>query len=221
MKKQMKFVNVLEKFKLQTKYCKICFEKIEDNEPLHFLKNNGVLCVKCQEKLKPKFISFKTLDVPCLAIYDYDDNIKNYLYQFKGCFDYELKDVFLYRYISELRLVYRNHILIPIPSYISHDIDRGFNHVVEMFKILGLEMRCILEKTADEKQSDKSKNKRKEIYKYLKVKEGSDIKNKKVVIVDDVYTTGSTIKSAIKILTKQNPKSIEVLVMSKAITKSL
>ena len=90
-----------------------------------------------------------------------------------------------------------------------------------MFKILGLEMRCILEKTADEKQSDKSKNKRKEIYKYLKVKEGSDIKNKKVVIVDDVYTTGSTIKSAIKILTKQNPKSIEVLVMSKAITKSL
>ena len=30
-----------------------------------------------------------------LALFDYDDEVKEKLYQFKGCFDYELGQVFL------------------------------------------------------------------------------------------------------------------------------
>ena len=41
------------------------------------------------------------------------------------------------------------------------------------------------------------------------------IKNKKILLVDDVMTTGSTLSGAIKVIKKCNPKDIKILVLSK------
>lgn len=180
-----------------------------------FFNNYGYLCENCGKLYEIKYKKFKVLNKEATAIYDYDDSIKELLYKFKGCHDYELYPVFLYRLKNELKFLYKDYTLIPMPSYHLHDKERGFNHVEEMFKILGLPMMRCLEKIKDIKQSDLTYEERHTVIFNMRVKNDTDITNKKILLVDDVFTSGSTIKAAIKLLSKYHPKIIKVLVMSK------
>ncbi len=181
-----------------------------------FIHKNEYLCGNCRELFAPKFINFNVKDYKALALYEYDETIKTYLYQFKGCYDYELYPVFLYQYINEIRLLYLGYTVIPIPSYEEENEERGFNHVEEIFSLLRLPTLKILEKTEKFKQAKNTAKEREGIKDFLKVKEKVDLSDKKVLLVDDVYTTGSTMKTAIDLVEKLHPKDIKILVMSKA-----
>ena len=87
-----------------------------------------------------------------------------------------------------------------------------------MFKPLNLPIKQCIHKTKDIKQSDLSSSEREKIRDYLVI-DHIDFSKKKVLIVDDVYTTGSTVKAMIDLIKTKNPKKIKVLVMSK--TKDL
>ena len=173
------------------------------------------ICHKCQSEFEPKFTSFNVNGYKATSIFEYTPHVKELIYKYKGCFDYELKDVFLNLYYKEIRMRYSGYKIIPIPSYAEDDKVRGFNHVVEMFKILGLELLPIIEKTAHFKQAENKAKKRSEINKYLVIKKPIDLSNTKVLIVDDIYTTGSTMRAAINLVEKLNPKQIRVLVFAK------
>ena len=173
------------------------------------------ICPKCQNEFEPKFTSFNVNGYKATAIFEYTPYVKELIYKYKGCFDYELKDVFLNLYYKEIRMRYSTYKIIPIPSYAEDDKVRGFNHVVEMFKKLGLETLPIIEKTAHFKQAENKAKKRSEINKYLVIKKPIDLSNTKVLIVDDIYTTGSTMRAAINLVEKLNPKQIRVLVFAK------
>lgn len=197
------------------KTCKICFDKIEKPDFFFLVKRDICLCSKCRKLFKPKFVSFNVININALAIYNYDNQIKTYLYQFKGCFDYELFDTFLERYYKPLSILYSGYTIVPIPSHENDDKNRGFNHVEEIFSRLSLPMVKALRKTAQIKQSDQSKNDRKNIKKYMELIPLPQLAGKKILLVDDVYTTGSTMKAAIELVKKLKPKDIKVLVLSK------
>ena len=177
------------------------------------------ICPKCQDELDPKFVSFKVDGYKALAVYEYTPFIKNLIYLYKGCFDYELNETFLNLYIKEIKMRFRGYKIIPIPSYVEDDKKRGFNHVLEAFKKVGLEVLPIIEKTAHQKQADQTAKKRKEIAKYLAFKEKINLENTKVLIVDDIYTTGSTMRATINMVERLNPKDIKVLVLAKTSDK--
>lgn len=171
-------------------------------------------------ELEPKFIKFKVNNYSAIAVYEYTDRIKSLLYQFKGCFDIEIFDVFLERFKHELKMMFYGYHMVPIPSYKDDDERREFNHVEEMFKVIKLPMIKALVKTSHIKQANSPFQERQKISKYLELINGVDLSGKKVLIVDDVYTTGSTMKAAIALIEKLHPKTIKVLVMSKAINKN-
>ena len=177
------------------------------------------ICSKCQDELDPKFVSFKVDGYKASAVYEYTPFIKNLIYLYKGCFDYELNETFLNLYIKEIKMLFRGYKIIPIPSYVEDDKKRGFNHVLEAFKKVGLEVLPIIEKTAHQKQADQTAKKRKEIAKYLAFKEKINLENTKVLIVDDIYTTGSTMRATINMVERLNPKDIKVLVLAKTSDK--
>ena len=173
------------------------------------------ICPSCQYELQPCFISFKVEGYNALAFYEYSPFIKNITYLYKGCFDYEMKDVFLNLFIKEIKRLYRGYKIIPAPSYKQDDENRGFNHVIEVFNQMGLDILPIIDKVAHFKQAENSAKKRKEIGKYLKFNAQPDLSKTKVLIVDDIYTTGSTIKAIVNMVEKLNPRSIKVLVLAK------
>ena len=87
--------------------------------------------------MEPKFIKFSVDSHKATSLYDYNQFIRKLIYQYKGCYDYELHQVFLDRYAKEIKLRYFDRYVIPIPSYQNEDEERGFNHVIETFKSLG------------------------------------------------------------------------------------
>ena len=178
------------------------------------LSKDMSICHDCFIKFKPKLNTMKIGGVSGCYIYNYDDVVKEKLYQFKGCFDIELATIFLDYFRFYLRLKYFGYLIVPAPSSKEADEKRGFNHVQEMFKPLGLKMCNCVHKLSDFKQSDFSAEERKQVGKKMMI-DNVNLTGKKVLIVDDVYTTGSTVKAMIEMVKSKNPKAIKVLVMSK------
>ena len=200
-----------------TKNCKICFKEIKISDFCRLLDRKISICTNCQQHLEPKFIHFVVDRYDALAIYDYSPYLKNLIYLYKGCFDYEMREVFLNLFLPELSIKYKGYKVVPVPSYINDDELRGFNHVEEVCKLMKLDIVKALEKTSHFKQAEKGAKKRQQIRKHLAVKPDVFIENKKVLLVDDIYTTGATIRTAINLLEKLNPKTIKVLVLAKTI----
>lgn len=211
----MKWLSPLQKLKPQTRFCKICFKEISKDTLYSLLHYDVDVCNNCFQEIKPVFKHFEVNGYDALTIYNYDEKIQSLLYQFKGCFDIELVKVFIERYSREISLRYFNYILVPIPSYEGDDIIREFNHVEEMFKILNLPMLKAIKKTKKIKQANSTSVQRHNIKQFLELVQGVNLFDKKVLLVDDVYTTGSTMKACISLIEKLHPKTIKILVMSK------
>ena len=180
------------------------------------LFKNPTICHDCLLNFGP-VLNFFTIDgVECLHLYFYNEKVQELLYQFKGCSDYELRTVFLEYYLNYLKLKFYGYTIVPAPSSKESDENRGFNHVEEMFKILNLKMLNCIHKTKQRKQADLTTKERQKISEYLVI-DDVDLKHKKILLVDDVFTTGSTIKSMIKLAREKGVKKIKVLLMSKTI----
>ena len=106
--------------------------------------------------------------------------------------------------------------MIPAPSYKKNDEERGFNHVEEMFSVLKLKMIKCIHKNKQVKQADLTTKEREQIGSVLQI-DDINLKGKKILLVDDVFTTGSTIKAMIKLVKEKGARSIKVLLMSKTI----
>lgn len=199
------------------KHCKTCFKIIKSNSFYQIINGDSCLCDSCQNKLVPHFEKFEIDNVEGLAIYEYDDNFKSLLYQFKGCYDIELASVFLNRFKKELSLLYKSYILVAAPSYHLEDEKREFRHVGKMFECLNLPIYYPILKTSPFKQAEHKKKEREKIKEHLVLKEPNIISGKNILIVDDVSTTGSTLKAMIDLVNMAKPKKIKILVVSRRI----
>ena len=207
--------NLYETFKGPTEICKICFNEIKTKRIVNLMMIHNVLCDSCADLFNPIWKRFKLGAYTARAIYHYDETIRTYLYQFKGCYDYELKDVFLYRYLSYLKLKYHRFYIVYVPSYHIDDERRGFNHVKAIFESLKLKELPILKKKTAHKQSDQSSLGRRQIKDVIEIDENTKLKDKKVLLVDDIMTTGSTLLTSIELLKSKGAKNIEILVVAK------
>lgn len=196
--------------------CKVCFKEFESFSVHSLFLENEVICKECLTKYGPIFKEFTFEGCQGLAIYQYKDLIREKLFQLKGCYDYELHSSFLSFYKNELRAKYSGFVVIPIPSNKDDDEKRGFNHVEEIFKSIGFQLTKILMKTQHFKQANLNFIERKNVKNVLALNENMKLKeNSKILLVDDVMTTGASMHSSIELIKKFKPKIIKILVMSK------
>lgn len=200
----------------QTYTCKNCFNDSSEKSFHELFIIDNKICSDCIFKMHPFFKEFKILNVNGLAIFPYKDLVKDMIFRFKGCYDFEMKYTFLSFFKKELKAKYKNYILIPSPSFIESNNERGFNHVVEAFSILKIPIMQLLIKTQNRSQHKLGFNERLKIGEIIEiVNKNINLSDKKILLVDDIVTTGSTLKSSIELLKKYKPKKIQILVIAK------
>jgi competence protein ComFC len=172
------------------------------------------VCSHCLSALKVDFYKRQIEGVPILSIYAYNEQFKEALYRFKAKGDIELAGVFIDNYKNYLRLKYQGYYLVPIPSSKQRDKERGFNHVEEVFKRLGLPLIYCIKKKVEFKQSDLDYEARQHVIDKLEVIDGQQISGKRILLVDDLVTTGATIKAALKLVSQYLPRSVQCLTLA-------
>ena len=76
---------------------------------------------------------------------------------------------------------------------------------------MNLPILNILTKKEGKEQKKNSASERGLVYKLIDIQNGCQITGKKILLVDDVITTGNTLKACLNLLKKYNPKRIEIL----------
>ncbi|RST58851.1 ComF family protein [Siminovitchia terrae] len=147
-----------------------------------------------------------------VSIYQYNDFLKELLARYKYRGDYVLAKVFS----QEIRKAFSetsSDLLVPIPLSRERLLERGFNQAAALAREAGLETFDALHRIHGEKQSKKSREDR--IYFKQVFKVNKPVFEKNILLIDDIYTTGSTLHHAAYALKEAGAKSVASLTLAR------
>jgi ComF family protein len=112
-----------------------------------------------------------------------------------------------------------DEILVPVPTATSRVRQRGYDQAAviarELARHTGLEHSRLLSRLGQQRQVGKSRQQRKSQMKELFLPTGN-VTNKRIVLVDDVITTGATLEACAGILKKAGAKQVRAVVFAAA-----
>jgi len=113
--------------------------------------------------------------------------------------------------------------VIPVPLHPKRKRHRGFNQAFVLAKIMAREKNkalitnCLFKAENRPPQTIVEVQERgKNIKGAFAVKEAGNIKNKVVLLVDDVYTTGATVKECCETLLQAGAKEVRIITLAQA-----
>ncbi|XMB95300.1 ComF family protein [Streptococcus sp. VEG1o] len=130
----------------------------------------------------------------------------NYISRYKFFGDYLLRMVFA----TELKEYFKDKeadVLVPIPISEKRMGERGFNQVTGLLTAAGLSFQEILQKEDTKKQSEKTRQERLTLHQPFSIVAKVDVPDK-IILIDDIYTTGATIQLAKQLLMKNGAKTV-------------
>lgn len=152
-----------------------------------------------------------------VAVFSYDESIKASIYRFK----YKNYKVYAEFYAAEICRIYENiirnweiEIIIPVPMYRRKQQIRGFNQseiIAERLSYLlniPMDSNFLSRKKNTTPQKDLTDQDRVINIKNAFQIEQNSVKYNKVLLVDDIYTTGTTIDECAKLLKQNGAKSV-------------
>ena len=149
-------------------------------------------CIDCKLWMKKGYIPKH------LAIYHYEENMKDYFSRYKFMGDYCLRKTFQKDIKNNLKPFFKKgYTIVPVPLSEERLVERGFNQVEGLIE--GIPYQDIFEKRDIEKQSSKTRKERLSQDNAFCLKKGIDVPDK-IIIVDDIYTTGSTLYHMVQLL---------------------
>lgn len=190
------------------------------------------LCQKCNNTLKnqakfnvenfqKKEKYFKEL----LYIFKYEGIIRKTILKYKfqeGSYLYKTFVNFILKNQKFFEFIKSYDTIVPVPISKKRYKERGYNQsyliAKEISKKTKLELqnRCIIKSKNVIEQSKLNKEEReKNIKGVYEIIDKENLQNKRIILVDDIYTTGNTVNECCRILQKAQPKSISVIVIAK------
>ena len=191
--------------------CLYCGKEINRYSLYHLFIEKDKLCLECRNSLKAKRRSFNLDELKCEYFYDYDTLFKSCLLQYKECYDEALSVIFLYKIDIYIYLKYHSYKVLYVPSSKEKLEKRGFNHLELIFNSLNLKKVGGLYLKEELIQENKKLNERKRMIDNY-IYQGPSID--KLLIVDDVCTSGSSLMGIYKAM-KPYCNKIKALVLAK------
>ncbi len=190
---------------LEYQFCPVCEKRVID----------GKTCKNCQQKTK--------LNGLFIAVAYKNQLVKKLINQFKyKPYLKELCPILCFLIITHFSLIGNNTmdilkqgILIPVPLHKKRQKERGFNQAEEIAKHLSVKLNLafcnnvLIKIKSTSAQVGLSSEQRKKNIKGTFVCEKDDrIKGKKILLVDDVYTTGATMEECAEILKQAGVREV-------------
>ena len=189
------------------------------------------ICIKCMAKLKgkkecKKHIYLSKSYIYHMYIFPYDDFIR------KNIIQYKFGDQ-AYRYKSFVKFMLKDKkicgffkkydIIIPVPISKERKIERGYNQselivkeLVKALKNIDIGTNILYKIRNTPAQSSLNQEQRRYNLKdAYEVRNFEKIKNKKILLFDDIYTTGSTVEECSKVLKRAGAYEIRCINTSK------
>ncbi|KEK25386.1 ComF family protein [Bacillus gaemokensis] len=130
------------------------------------------------------------------SVYDYNDWMKEVLARFKFRGDAELVQVFRASFVAAFQKYFANcQVVIPVPLSKEREYERGFNQAELLASCLPIQMlQTSLSRNNTEKQSKKRRVERLSIANPFYFQNEESFAGKRILLIDDVYTTGITVR---------------------------
>lgn len=193
--------------------CILCLEDIHHKQDFfHWLKQDALLCGECRNQLAYVNTFRKLGNMKIHILYSYNDFIENMLFQFKEGRDIALAPVFLHDHKRRIEQMYKGYTMIFMPSSEEKTKERGFYALEEMYKEIKLAKLAPFYKSENRKQSTLHYEERQKIAEVIHLLPKMHLPKKKLLLVDDVCTTGATLKCAYDLL-HEHTVEIEAFVL--------
>ncbi|WP_068673090.1 ComF family protein [Oceanobacillus sp. Castelsardo] len=211
---QLSWANLmmLEKAEILCPECKFDLEWIQGNRCDRCSRNtNEKRCTDCQWWEKQKENGSFLFNY---SIFSYNPFMKEVIAKWKYRGDYYLGYIFenyvMEAFREKFSFLKKEGLVVPIPLSEERLLERGFNQAKMIADFLPLETKELLTRLHGEKQSKKSRKER--------ILTGSpffitETINKPVLLVDDIYTTGTTLRHAARLLMEHGCPSVYALTL--------
>lgn len=178
---------------------------------------SGALCIRC--------INDEYYFDTARSVFIHKGFIKDLLHKFKY-----RKKIILSKTLSELiisRFPYNDtsfDTVIPVPLYIKKLREREYNQSSLLAKRIAAHIECNfnpmslvkIKKSKPQFEMGNLGQRIKNVNNLFEIKEKTKVSGKKVLLIDDVYTTGATINECSKVLLAAGAKKVDVLTLTRA-----
>lgn len=201
--------------------CAICDEAIQHNQMIcvecskKIRPLSGEICAKCGKRLADEE---KVFCFDCsrkvhsydrgFAVFEYED-VRKSLYRFKyaGRAEYaRFYAMAAWKTLGDVLLRYKADALLPVPIHRKREAKRGYNQAREFALELGKYIKVpvidnyIIRKKRTIPLKKLSESERRNNLKGAFIIARNDVKYKTIIVIDDIYTTGSTIDTISELL---------------------
>lgn len=148
------------------------------------------------------------------SVFYYNEQMQDMISRWKYRGDYCLGNSFETYYTKAFKQEFtslpKDTIAVPIPLSNERIKERGFNQSLQLAGFLPLQTCELLTRVHGEKQSKKTRKERISALNPFKIKKTI---NKPVILTDDIYTTGSTLRHAASLLKEQGCPTVYALTL--------
>ena len=208
---RMTFTEIISMKKTQHTLCQECenlFEKVEGEIcPSCSKMDYTSHCSDCQDWQR------KGYEIQHTSLYKYNQAMSDYFSKYKFQGDYLLRRAFA----KEIQTALANtngYTIVPIPISDERKKERGFKQVEGLLDAAQIPYKNLIGKVHAQKQSEKNRQERLKTEQAFYLLKNVQIP-KKIILVDDIYTTGTTLIHAREILMKNGAKEIKTFSLAR------
>ncbi len=193
---------------IQQPWCEIC------GSP-----NSGELCDDCAAN-PPQYGKLR-------AIANYDNTLQTVIHLFKfekrKTLAVSLAKLVLNHFPIDIHIAEYDYIL-PIPIHKKRLQERGFNQAIlianQISKEYGINVSTdtlIKQKNTSPQSSLNRQERQTNIIGAFELQQNAVVTGKRILVLDDVYTTGATVREAVKVLWYADPAEVDVITLARTI----